>query len=94
MNSNQRTGAAIILMGISVLIIAVPTSTTTAYQPPFSFLVPAAQFIMGLCLVGIGAGTYIGRFETTSGTASKRATALIVIIAIVAFAIGVLLAVM
>jgi hypothetical protein len=82
-------------MGVAVLIIPATTSTTTtAYSAPYSFLIPAAGIIGGLCLAGMGAGIYTGRVETTSGTASKRATALIAIIAVVAFIIGVLLAVM
>jgi hypothetical protein len=94
MDANQRTGVGIILMGISALLMTVPITTTTAYSVPYSVLMPVAGVIAGLSLTGIGVGTYMGRFETTSGTASKRTTTLIAIIAVAAFATGVLLAVL
>jgi hypothetical protein len=93
MDANQRTGAGIILMGVSALVMTVPISTTTSYPVPFSFLMPVAGIIAAISLTGMGVGIYTGRFETTSGTASKQSTALIVIIAVVAFAIGVLVAI-
>lgn len=93
MDANQRMGAGIILMGVSAIFMTVPISITS-YPATFSFLMPVVGIIAAISLIGMGIGIYTGKFETTSGTVSKQSTVLIVIIAVVAFAIGVLLAIM
>jgi hypothetical protein len=90
MDSNQLTGVGVVLLGISAMSSAV--TTVVSSTAPYSFIMPAGMAIAGLCLSGMGIGILTGKFETSTGTASKRSTALIATIAIVAFAIGALLA--
>jgi hypothetical protein len=91
MDATQRIGSGI-LLGISICIIIVAVYTTTIHLASYGVLVPAVGAISGLCLAGIGAGIYSGRVEITCGTPSLRAIALIALLAVGAFALGVLLA--
>jgi NhaP-type Na+/H+ or K+/H+ antiporter len=87
---DQLTGIGVVLLGISAMSSAV--TTVISSTAPYSFIMPAGMAIAGLCLSGMGAGILMGKFETRTGTASKRSTALIATIAIVAFGIGAVLA--
>jgi hypothetical protein len=93
MDSEQRTGAGVILLGVSVISMTLITSTSSsAYTELYSFLAPAVTIIPGLCLIGLGIGKYTGKLNTTTGTASKRATAMLTVIAVALFSAGFLLA--
>lgn len=95
-HADQRTGPGIILLGLSVLLSALPSilSSSLPNTARVSGLVSAEMGISALCLIGLGAGRLLGYFNTPSETTSSRSTTLIAIVALFAFAIGALLAVM
>jgi hypothetical protein len=92
MDATQRTGVGSILGGVSTCVIIVLLFTTTTHYAPPAGLVPAAGAISGLCLAGLGTGIYTGRVELLRGSPSLQAIALIVLLAVGGFALGVLLA--
>lgn len=90
MDSDRLTGIGFMLLGISVL--SSPVITIVSGTPLSTPLVSAGMAVAGLCLFGMGIGVLTGRFEANSGTTSRRSAALIAGIAIVAFAIGAVVA--
>lgn len=91
MDSTRLTGIGVTLLGVSALSSAATSfvSSTESY----SLVMLVGMGIPGLCLTGAGIGILLGKVETTtSGTTSRRKTAIITAIAVVAFAAGALLA--
>lgn len=86
MDSDERKGGAVILLGAALLAIGGPTFGG-GYSEPWSSLIAISRFIPGLCMIALGAGIASGRIQTTENTSSKRVMALIAI-AVVAFGVG------
>ena len=91
MDSARLTGIGVTLLGVSALSSAATSfvSSTGSY----SLIMLVGMGIPGLCLTGAGIGILLGKIETTTPeTTSRRKTAIITTIAIIAFAAGALLA--
>ena len=92
MDATQRTGVGSILGGVSTCGLITIMFITTTHYAPAAALVPAVGAISGLCVAGLGTGIYTGRVELPGGPPSLRAIALIALLAVSGFALGVLLA--
>jgi hypothetical protein len=94
MNSNQRTGLGILIMGIALFLSSILTipGSSGAYEGIGRILVTAGRILLPLCLVGIGALALSGKTETTNETTSKKRMAILVTITLVAIAGGAVIA--